>query len=190
MTTNPTETAPPPAAAGRYLRLAFTIVLAAYGLAIARHPDGGSLMDNVDLPIHETGHLVFAPFGEFLGFAGGTLFQLIMPAAFVAYFLRRKDRHSASVALWWIAQNFWNISVYAADARAQELPLVGGGEHDWAYLLGALHWLPYDQRIARGLWTTGVAIYVAAIISGLWAVTGTTAAAPLSFAEPTAPREE
>jgi membrane-bound metal-dependent hydrolase YbcI (DUF457 family) len=70
------------------------------------------------------------------------------------------------------------------------LPLVGGGEHDWAYLLGALHWLPYDQRIARGLWTTGVVIYVAAIIGGLWAVTGTTAAAPLSFAEPTAPREE
>ena len=82
-------------------------------------------------------------------FAGGTLFQLIMPAIFVGYFLRRKDSHSASVALWWVAQNFWNISVYAADARAQELPLVGGGEHDWAYLLGELHWLQYDQRVAR-----------------------------------------
>jgi len=39
------------------------------------------------------------------------------------------------VALWWVAQNLWNISVYVKDARAEELPLVGGGEHDWNYLL-------------------------------------------------------
>ena len=64
---------------------------------------------------------MFSPFGEFMQFLGGTLFQLIMPAAFVGYFLRR-DRHAASVALWWIAQNLWNISVYIRDARAQELP--------------------------------------------------------------------
>lgn len=185
-----TEIAQSPPSAERYVRLGFTILLAVYGLAIARHPDGGSLMDNVDLPIHETGHLVFGPFGEFIGFAGGTLFQLIMPAAFVIYFLRRKDTHSASVALWWIAQNFWNISVYAADARAQELPLVGGGEHDWAYMLGELHWLPYDQRIARGIWMLGVVIYVAATVIGLWAVTGTRAPAPLSFAKPSPPLEE
>src|SRR5437762_6444927 len=25
------------------------------------------------------------------------------------------------------------------DARAEQLPLVGGGEHDWNYLLGAAH---------------------------------------------------
>ena len=37
-------------------------------------PDGGegSLLDGVNLAIHETGHLVFGPFGEFIGFAGGT----------------------------------------------------------------------------------------------------------------------
>jgi hypothetical protein len=166
----------------RAARLALTIGLAIYGLNIARHPDAGSLMDNVDLPIHETGHLVFSPFGDFMQFAGGTLFQLIMPAIFVAYFLRRKDRHSASVALWWVAQNFWNISVYAADARAQELPLVGGGEHDWAYLLGRLHWLAYDQRIARLVWTSGVAVFVAAIAMGLFAVAFVRPAAPLELA--------
>ena len=106
-------------------------------------------MDSVDLPIHETGHSCSRPFGEFVQFLGGTLFQLIMPSVFVGYFLRRKDRHAASVALWWVAQNFWNISVYIRDARAQELPLVGGGEHDWAYLLGRLGWLTRDQVIGH-----------------------------------------
>ena len=121
--------------ASRAGRLALTAVLALYGFRLLLHPEAGSLMDSVDLPIHETGHLVFAPFGEFLQFLGGTLFQLIMPSAFVVYFARRRDPHAASVALWWVAQNFWNISVYVADARSEILPLVGGGEHDWAFLL-------------------------------------------------------
>jgi hypothetical protein len=167
----------------RTARFVTTIVLAIYGVSIARRPDAGSLMDNIDLPIHETGHLVFSAFGDFMQFAGGTLFQLIMPAAFVVYFLRQKERHSASVALWWVAQNFWNISVYAADARAQELPLVGGGEHDWAYLLGRLHWLQYDQRVAKVIWNVGIIVYVASIVMGLFAVVGTREQAPLELAE-------
>lgn len=167
----------------RTARFCLTIVLAVYGLSIARHPDAGSLLDNIDLPIHETGHLVFAPFGDFMQFAGGTLFQLIMPAIFVGYFLRQKDRHSASVALWWVGQNFWNVSVYAADARAQELPLVGGGEHDWAYLLGELHWLQYDQRVAKIIWTIGVLVFIASIVIGLFAVISARQPAALDLAE-------
>jgi hypothetical protein len=152
-------------------RSALTGCLALYGFRLLLHPDAGSLMDSVDLPIHETGHLVFAPFGEFLQFLGGTLFQLIMPAAFVVYFARRRDLHAASVALWWVAQNFWNISVYVADARTENLPLVGGGEHDWAYLLGRLGWLKFDHVIARDAWFLGVLAYVIAIGGGLLALT-------------------
>jgi hypothetical protein len=167
----------------RAARFGLTIMLTIYGLSIARHPDGGSLMDNVDLPIHETGHLVFALFGDFMQFAGGTLFQLILPAIFVGYFVRNKDRHSASVALWWVAQNFWNISVYAADARAQELPLVGGGEHDWAYMLGELHWLQYDQRVAKVIWTIGVVVFIGSTALGLFAVSAIRQPASLELAE-------
>jgi hypothetical protein len=35
-----------------------------------------------------------------------------------------------------------------ADARAQELPLVGGGDHDWNTILGRWGILQYDMRIA------------------------------------------
>jgi hypothetical protein len=148
------------------LRLALTALLAAWGFACLRHPEDGWLLSGVDLAVHETGHLVFAPFGELAGFAGGTLLQLLMPAAFVAYFLRRGERHSASVALWWIAQNLWNVSVYAGDARAESLPLVGGGEHDWAYLLGRFGWLEHDAGVARGFHFAGVLVYLAAVCWG------------------------
>lgn len=156
-------------------RFALTLLLAIYGFRLLLHPDAGSLMDSVDLPIHETGHLVFSPFGEFIQFLGGTLFQLIMPGLFVGYSLRRGDRHAASVALWWVAQNLWNVSVYVRDARAEELPLVGGGEHDWAYLLGRLGWLRHDQTIGHSVWLVGVIVYLLAIAGGLVALTGSSA---------------
>ncbi|MDQ3996266.1 MAG: hypothetical protein M3303_04530 [Gemmatimonadota bacterium] len=150
----------------RRARLLLTGALAIYGIPCLLRPESGGFLDAVDLAIHETGHLVFAPFGEFLGFLGGTLFQLALPAAFVVYFWQRADRHAASVALSWVAQNFWNVSVYVRDARAQALPLVGGGEHDWAYLLGRLGWLQYDQAIALDVRLVGVAVYVYAIVAG------------------------
>lgn len=150
----------------RVARLALLAFLGLYGVALLRSPDAGSLLDSVDLAIHETGHLVFSPFGEFVGFLGGTLFQLMLPGVFVAYFLRQGDRYGAAVCLWWVAQNCWNISVYIADARAQELPLVGGGEHDWAYLLDAMGWLSRDLALARGVHAAGVALFLVALVAG------------------------
>jgi hypothetical protein len=166
-------TAPAIESAGRektrvaYARLALTVVLALYAIPLMRHPEAGGFLDGVDLAIHETGHIVFGPFGEVIGFAGGTLFQLIVPAAFLWYFVRRGDRHAATVPLWWVAQNLWNISVYVRDARTQELPLVGGGEHDWAFLLGRFGLLAHDQGIGRGIHAFGTLICLVAIVSGL-----------------------
>ena len=74
---------------------------------------------------------------------------------------------NATVALWWVAQNLWNISVYVRDARAQQLPLVGGGEHDWAYLLDALDLMEKDLSIGRAVHLVGVVLYVLAIVWGV-----------------------
>lgn len=145
------------------IRLFAVGVLALYGLLCLRAPNTGRLLDGVDLAIHETGHIVFSPFGEIMTALGGTLFQLIIPATFVAYFWRRRDRYAAGFALWWVAQNLWNISVYVRDARAQELPLVGGGEHDWNYLLGEAGWLARDVALGEATHALGVLVYLIAI---------------------------
>jgi hypothetical protein len=93
----------------RAARLGLTALLAFLGFRMLVHPDAGWLMDSVDLPIHETGHLVFSPFGEVMQFLGGTLFQIIVPTVFVGYFVKSRDRHAAFTCLWWVGQNFWNI---------------------------------------------------------------------------------
>jgi hypothetical protein len=146
-------------------RVAAVTLLALYGVAILRDP-GFTLIDNVNLPIHETGHIVFSPFGELVTALGGTLFQLIAPAVFVGYFLRRRDQFAASIALWWVAENFWNIAVYVADAQEQALPLVGGGEHDWAFILAELDVLQQDARIAAMVRFAGTVLFVVAILWG------------------------
>ena len=151
--------------ARRVARIAGVTVLALYGVAILRDP-GFALVDNINLPIHETGHIVFSPFGELVTALGRTLFQLIVPAVFLGYFLRRKDQFAASVALWWIAENCWNIAVYVADAQTQELPLVGGGEHDWAFILDELDVLQQDARIAAMVRFAGTLLFVIAIVWG------------------------
>ena len=143
-----------------------TLVLAVYGWRCLRAPGEYRWLDSLDLAIHETGHLVFAIGGDTLGILGGTLMQLLLPAVFVVALWRRGDRHGATVPLWWMGQNCWNISVYIKDARAQELPLVGGGEHDWALLLGHCGWLARDQAVGGTVYLAGVILYVVAIIGG------------------------
>lgn len=149
----------------RIARVGAVSVLALYGLAILREP-GFALIDNVNLPIHETGHLVFSAFGDLITALGGTLFQLIVPAVFVGYFLRRRDQFAASIALWWVAENLWNVAVYVADAQEQALPLVGGGEHDWAFILAELDVLQQDARIAAMVRFAGTVLFVIAILWG------------------------
>lgn len=141
-------------------------MLAVYGWQCLRAPDQYRWLDSLDLAIHETGHLVFSPGGETLGILGGTLMQLLVPAAFVAALWRSGDYHGASVPLWWVGQNCWNVSVYIKDARSQDLPLVGGGEHDWALLLGQWGWLEKDQALGGAVYLLGAIVYATAIIGG------------------------
>jgi hypothetical protein len=129
---------------------------------------------------------VFAFGGETLTILGGTLMQLLVPLAFVTALWRQGDRHGATVPLWWLGQNCWNISVYIKDARAQELPLVGGGEHDWALLLGQAGWLARDQTLGGWVYFVGFLLYVAAIVLG-WRMLATSGTALTPAASPRSP---
>lgn len=99
-------------------------------------------LDGVNLAIHETGHLVFSPFGETLPVLGGTILQLAFPAAFVVHFALRKGRYEAAICFLWLSESVMYTARYLGDAPTMALPLVGGGRHDWNWLLlrwGILH---------------------------------------------------
>src|SRR5438876_3982110 len=124
-------------------KLAVAVIASLYFFWCAYDPFQWHLIDGVNLVIHEAGHIVFRPFGEFLMIAGGSLFQVIMPAVFVGYFCYQRQFYSAALVLFWVGESILNVSVYAADSVAQQLPLLGGPDsiHDWNYLLTRLNLL-------------------------------------------------
>jgi hypothetical protein len=150
-------------------RLLLSLALGAWGWFLGTRLGTWTLgLDDVNLAIHETGHLVFSPFGEWMTVAGGTLFQLLVPLAFAAYFVRKGDRHAATVPLWWAGQNLFGIARYVSDARAQELPLVGGGEHDWTWMLYELDVLHRELEIGRSVHAAGILVVMGSVALGVW----------------------
>lgn len=162
-------------------RLATIALVGAYFLNVAWNPQSWRMLDGVDLLIHEAGHPVFGLLGEFMGFAGGTLMQVLVPAAFVFHFLRDGKPFQAILVSFWVGQSLLNISVYASDAQDMALPLFGAGEriHDWNWMLSELGLLGATPWIAGFIRLLGTGVILGAIALGL-ALSGVPL--PLSFA--------
>jgi hypothetical protein len=156
------------------LKLIFAALTSIYFLSIAYAPIEGSFLDMVDLPIHETGHLVFRIFGEFMGIAGGTLFQLIVPAVFVGYFVWQKSYYSAVIVMMWVGQSILNVWIYASDAVVMQLMLTSGmtgaegGFHDWNYMLDAMGLLNSTRTIAGIIRFAGTIVILASVVSAFY----------------------
>lgn len=167
------ETAAPSESTGvvrTRVRVAAVVLIAIYAIVRLRNPERWDFIDDLDLAIHEAGHLVFMVFGETMTVLGGSLFQVIVPAAFVAYFARSRQRFAAAVTMSWVAINLLNVARYIGDARAQELPLLGGEDsiHDWWYLLINWDLLPRDLTIARWVHFAGAVTFLTAVVAGGW----------------------
>lgn len=155
-----------------YLKLVFALLLSAYFFWIAYDPMQGSFLDNIDLAIHETGHLIFRVFGEFMMIAGGSLFQVIMPAVFVGYFIWQKSYYSAAIVGLWVGQSILNVWVYASDAVVMQLVLTSGftgtegSFHDWNYLLTETGLIGSTKSVAKVLRFAGTAtMFISAALS-------------------------
>src|ERR1700754_1945841 len=94
-------------------RLLMASMAGLYFLWCAWDPAQWHLIDGVNLLIHEAGHLVFMPVGEFLMIAGASLLQVIMPLSFVVYFTRHEKPYSAALVVFWVGESLLNVSVYA-----------------------------------------------------------------------------
>lgn len=141
-----------------------------------RDPLHASMFDGVNLAFHEMGHAAFSWFGgQILTTAGGTIFQLVIPLAAGAYLLhKQRDPFGAAVCLFWLGTSLFGAGVYAADARAQALPLVSPFgpldplSHDWTVMLMRYGMLSRDQAIGGALRHGGVLAMVASIAASAW----------------------
>lgn len=112
---------------------------------------GTSFMHLILLPIHEAGHVLLMPFGEFMTILGGSLFQLALPFAIgVGFLYKNRDNYAAALCLWWSSVSLVDLAPYIYDALHPQLILLGGhtgedGPHDWIYLLSTIGQLPHAQ---------------------------------------------
>lgn len=153
-----------------YPKFIFAALMSIYFLWIAYAPMNGSFLDLVDLPIHEFGHILLSPFGQFVSVAGGSLFQVMMPAIFVGYFLWNGKYYSASIVLFWVGQSILNVFVYAQDAIVMQIVLLGGltgsegSFHDWNYLLTQTGLINSTKTVAGLIRFSGTILIIAASV--------------------------
>jgi hypothetical protein len=136
----------------RVSRVGGAIILALYALFLlyaARDKSGFLFPDNVNLMIHEAGHLFFSWGGRTLMLLGGTLGELIVPALCTGFFSYHRQTYGVVFSLFWFFENFLYIGTYMADARAHNLPLVNSDIGDWTILFGQWGILEHDQQIGH-----------------------------------------
>lgn len=118
------------------------------------------LLDQFDLGIHELGHMLVMFGPELWHFLAGSILQVAVPLGLAAYFwFSQRNWVASGIVMAWAGTSAYDVAVYAADAPYQSLPLIGGGQHDWAYILGP-----------RGFNAIDSAATVAGIIEGVGAI--------------------
>jgi hypothetical protein len=128
------------------------------------------------VPIHEFGHILFRPFGEFMTMLGGSLFQAGLPLVFAGIFLvKNRDPFAAAVMLWWSAIAVMDIAPYVYDAQQPVHVLLTGrtgetGSHDFIDVLGDLGLLARAQAVGFFVHRFGIVMLAASLAWGTWMV--------------------
>lgn len=140
-----------------------------------RDPEYGSIFEGLNLGIHEFGHLICMPFGQWIGVAGGSAVQCLVPVISLFMFHRQEDYFAFAFSFIWLGTNLYGVSRYIGDATVMILPLVtpfGGGEgeviHDWHYLLKSVDLLAWDRTLAAATSLAGSLSMSFGLAWGLW----------------------
>ena len=141
------------------------------GFRLTLEPRQGTIFSGITFGIHELGHVVFSFLGEFIGVAGGSLAQLLAPAAAGLILLRQRDYFGVAVAGAWLSFSLSELSIYIGDARAQQLVLLGLTSdplHDWHYLLSTMGLLKLDGSLSFATRGLGFVLLAGSVGLGIW----------------------
>ncbi len=111
------------------------------------------MLHNVNLVFHEAGHPIFGILGNrTLAILGGSLGQCLVPLIVAVAFWMQREPAGLSFAAFWFFENLLDVSVYMADGRYLQLPLIGGlgmEAHDWRNLFNIWDLWNWDQALSK-----------------------------------------
>ncbi len=126
------------------------------------------VLDFTTLLIHEAGHTIFSIFGfRFITIIGGTLLQLLIPTILLFSGYWNHQKWLMQFSLFWLGFSWLDTAAYCADAKFQDLPLIGNlpkTAHDFTNILNSLDVLDSYREIAWVLFALGSACLFLALI--------------------------
>lgn len=125
----------------------------------------------VEFGVHEASHLVVAFLPSILVAAAGSFGEIAFTALIILAAWKAKSYFAMIFGALWMALAVNSVGRYMADARAQQLPLIGPGEtvqHDWHFVFAQLGWLDADTIIGTAIRGLGDLIGLVALGFGLW----------------------
>jgi hypothetical protein len=134
------------------------------------------ILQYLDIAVHEVGHMIFRPFGEFtmliMGSGTEVLFPFVVGLVFLVW---KRDLIATGICWAWSASAAADASRYIADATQGSLALLGGGPDamgDWERVLGLEHLdkLALADDYAARVRTVGLLLVVVAfslVVAGI-----------------------
>ena len=156
-----------------YVRIPLWIFFAVIFFRHLSSSEYASVLQPLNLGVHELGHLLFSWSGQFMSVLGGTLVEVAAPFAGVWNFYRQQDYFALTLCFGWLSTALFDVARYVGDARAMEIPLVSpfGVDtvvHDWNFMLGKMGILTWDKSLSTVVWGFAVIAMLFCLWSSGW----------------------
>ena len=153
------------------------LLIAVWGWFALIRNDQTPIFVYLNIAVHDTGHVLFRPFGELTMLMMGSGFEVLFPFAVSAYFLlRKRDLVATAVAWGWAASALASAATYIGDADDGKLALLGAtgpdAAGDWERILGVEFFdkVFLADRIAGVVRTIGFVLWIVALGLAVFAI--------------------
>jgi hypothetical protein len=173
------------------------LLIAVWGWFALVKNDQTPIFVYLNIAVHESGHVLFRPFGELTMLIMGSGFEVLFPLAVgVVFLVRKHDLVAAAVCWGWAASALASAATYIADADDGRLALLGAtgpdAAGDWERILGQGFFdkVYLADPIAGTVRTLGYVLWFIALGLAVWAIVWNRrqerAADPIAHTGPTA----
>ncbi|MDP9119189.1 MAG: hypothetical protein M3M93_02790 [Actinomycetota bacterium] len=153
------------------------LLIAVWGWFALVKNDQTPIFVYLNIATHESGHVLFRPFGELTMLIMGSGFEVLFPLSVGAVFLLGKRDLVATAVCWgWAASALASAATYIADADDGQLALLGAtgpdAAGDWERILGEefLDKVYLADSIAGTVRTFGYVLWFVALGVAAWTI--------------------